>query len=373
MNTLNKYLTHDYLVTFFMTIAVFTFVMSVGTVIKAIDFLARGVSGWVILKFFIANIPFILTFTIPISSLTTVLLLFSRLSIDGEVTALKACGLSMWQIISAPVMLSIVLSVVCVYLNCWASPNSHFSRRKLLKEVGVEGPINLLEEGRFVSEFPGVKIYIGKKDGNKVKDVVVYEMDAHGIKRSVRAKNGVVGVDKKKGQILVTLYDVRIDQPDRTDPMDMSRSRHVSANEYPVHLDFSSVWDNEKIQKKVADMTMPELIRAIRNVRQSLPNLKEQEVLCHRMNMVVDANERLALSLACFAFTLLGIPLGMRSRRKESSIGVCISLLLVFVFYLFIIIADALTDTPQFHPDLIVWIPVVVAEIVGFVLIQRAN
>jgi lipopolysaccharide export system permease protein len=81
----------------------------------------------------------------------------------------------------------------------------------------------------------------------------------------------------------------------------------------------------------------------------------------------------LALSVSCFAFTLLGIPLGVRSRRKESSIGVLISLVLVFFFYFFIIVADALIGHPEFRPDLIIWIPVLLAEIVGAIMIRRLN
>ena len=76
MRTLNRYLTQDYLVIFGMTLLVFTFVMCLGAVIKAIDLGARGVSGFLILKVFSYNIPYMLMFSIPISVLTGVLLLW---------------------------------------------------------------------------------------------------------------------------------------------------------------------------------------------------------------------------------------------------------------------------------------------------------
>lgn len=155
--------------------------------------------------------------------------------------------------------------------------------------------------------------------------------------------------------------------------MDLSKSRQVNAKRYPVRLDFSEIWDDENIKKKVPDMTMTELVAAIRNVRQVYPDLNDEDLLQQKMKMVVSANERLALSLSCFAFTILGIPLGMKSRRKESSIGVLVSLGVVFLFYLFIIVADSLVQNPQFHPDLIIWCPVVIAEIIGFVLIKKLN
>ncbi|NCC50421.1 MAG: YjgP/YjgQ family permease [Spartobacteria bacterium] len=373
MDTLSKYTLQDYLVTFVMTLAIFTFVMCVGVVIKAIDLISRGVSAWIILQVFSANIPYILAFSIPMSALTTVLLVFSRLSLDGEITAMKACGITMWQIVSPPVMMSIVLSGCCIYLNSYAAPNSHFAQRKLLMDVGVEEPVNLLEEGRFVKEFPNVMIYVGKKDKNKVKDVVVYEMEEGQVKRNVRAKSGLITSDQTNRILKVDLYDVRIDQPDQEHPMDLTRSRYINAKHYPVSLDFAEIWNKEHIRKKVPDMTMTELIHTIRNIREVFPDLDEEDLLRQKTSMVVGANERLALALSCFAFTLLGIPLGMKSKRKESSVGVGVALLLVFIFYLFIIIADSLVMHPELHPELIAWVPVVLAQVAGFYMIHRLN
>ena len=88
----NRYLLGDFLKSFFLTLIVLTFVMYVGAVVQAIDYMSRGISGWLILKIFALNIPFTLTFVIPMSVLTTVLLHFGRLSADGEITAMKACG-----------------------------------------------------------------------------------------------------------------------------------------------------------------------------------------------------------------------------------------------------------------------------------------
>lgn len=423
MDKLSKYIATDFLVTFFMTLLIFTFVMCVGAMIKAIDLLARGVSGDIILRVFLQNIPYILTFSIPISTLTASLLIFGRLSLDGELMAMKASGLTMWQIVCPVVLISIALSGLCLYLNNHAAPRAHFGQRQMLREVGVEEPVNLLEEGRFVQDFPGMMIYVGKKDRNKVKDVIVYEMDRYGVRRNVRAQTGEIRADEANAaltgraepapapgradpvkrpcpegalcaprggaanevsaasrarsardkMLLIDLYDVRIDQPDRDDPMDLVKTRHVTARHYPVQLDFEEIWKKDSIRKKMSDMTGPELKQAIRNIREAFPDLKEKDVGKQRMKMLVTANKRLSLSLSCFAFTLIGIPLGISSKRKESSVGVGISLLLIFIYYLFIIIADSLVGHPALHPDFIVWIPIIAAEAGGFLMIHRMN
>jgi lipopolysaccharide export system permease protein len=373
LRILNRYLTQDYLVIFGMTLLVFTFVMCLGAAIKAIDLGARGVSGFLIFKVFAFNIPYMLMFSIPISVLTGVLLLFGRLSFDGELTAMKACGLSIWQIISPVVLTSILMSLVCVLITSSIAPRCRHAVRAALVELGVEDPAALLEAGRFVRDFPGLMIYIGSRSGNRVTDVVVYEMGKDGPLRNVRAKTGELRTDKEARVMYIDLYDVRIDQREKSaKPGEEPKTQYINAQHYPVKMDFSAM-TKRKVRHKVADMTMLELVQAVRDVRGRFPELDDDDLLRQRMNLVVEANKRLALSLSCFAFTLLGIPLGMRSKRKESSVGVGISLMLVFVFYLFIIVANSLVGSPQLRPDLIVWIPVVLFEVAGFWLIRRVN
>ena len=374
MKILHKYLSWDFAITFGVTLLVFTFVMCVGAVMKAIDLLARGVSGWLMLKYFLYNIPFIFTFSIPMSTLTAVLLQFGRLSFDGEMTAMKACGLSMWQVISPIVLLCLALSGVCLVLSSTVAPKSHFAQRKLLAQLGMEEPINLLDEGRFVRDFAGFMVYVAKKGrNNQLKDVVIYEMGSDGVKRSVRAKSGTIRSDRDQQALLIDLYDVRIDEPDTKHPDDPSRARYINAKHYPVKLAFLDLLKKQNVRKKTSDMTYRELIHAIRDIRSVYPQLGVRDLLRQRMAMVVEANTRLALSLTCFALPLLGIPLAMKSRRKESSVGIAISLGLVFMYYFFIILADALIDHPGARPDLIIWIPVLGFEIAGFFSIRRIN
>ena len=90
-----------------------------------------------------------------------------------------------------------------------------------------------------------------------------------------------------------------------------------------------------------------------------------------RTKLAVEVNKRLALALSCFSFALLGIPLGIRSHRRESSIGIGLALVLLFVFYLFIIVADAMVDRPEWRPDLIPWIPVLGSQLLGALLLYK--
>ena len=149
------------------------------------------------------------------------------------------------------------------------------------------------------------------------------------------------------------------------------KARTLSADSYPVVLDLREMLAKSKINKKPSDMTFPELVGAIQNIRQVFPDIQEESVPRLRAKMAVDASQRLALALSCFSFTLMAIPLGMRSHRKESSIGIGMALVLFFLFYLFIIISDAMVDFPEWRPDMIPWIPVLGCQAIGVALLHR--
>lgn len=445
MRILNRYIILDYLLIFLTALGLITFVMTVGALIKAVDLMSRGISPDLIIQFFFQNIPYILSFSMPISTLFAALLLFGRLSMDSEISAMKACGISLWRLVAPLVLLSVLFSGVCVYINSEVAPEAKYANRQLLRSAGVEEPINLLEEGRFINDFPGLMIYVARKNGNIVKDVVAYELTGNGtVKRSVRAREGEIIPDDENKVLLVKLYDVRIEMPDALDPHDVSKTTYVNAEYYPIKLDFKEMLEKGRRVRKRSHMTvrmmmelvgyanwadrlLPEEFEAERlkvqsdvwsyegmgadssddapsrlemaRHKQHLLSLRQVEVekklseaegalevnapvvgesdisplQIEKSRLTIETNRRISTAVACFTFMLIGIPLGVKSHRKETSIGMVLSLAIVFIYYLFIIAAKALADYPAMHPNLILWIPLLTTQALGLLLIRRSS
>ena len=86
-----------------------------------------------------------------------------------------------------------------------------------------------------------------------------------------------------------------------------------------------------------------------------------------------EINKRFSFPFSCIAFALIGVPLGITTHRRETSVGFATGLIVAIFYFLFIIIADTMRANASIHPELLVWFPNVLFIVIGAWLFRRLS
>jgi len=387
VNTLPRYLLRQIIATLLMTAAVFTFVLLLGNMLKDILplLMSQKASFGSILQAFGLLVPFVGVFALPMGMLTATLLVFGRFSADQELTAARASGISLLSLIFPILILSLVLSGVSAYVNLDAGPRSRVAFKKLLFNLTANLATLQLPEGRPVTiKGEGQDSYtisVGQNRNQILKDVHLFQVkNETNLEMIVNAPTGRIEVDTTNRLVYLRLSDANMIYVANNTPM---------SGDVVFKLELDSAGRSLK-KPGITDMTFGELkaeLNALEN-RLSLPlpvqKLSPESAQKKRQmvkKQIADVTEpyrmqihrRVAFSFACFGFTLVGIPLGIRVHRRETNIGIVIALLLVGVYYGLLVVAESMTNRPEFAPHLLMWLPNFVFQAVGAVLLWRAN
>lgn len=364
IRTLYAYITNKLVASFFLTVVVFTFVLFMGNIVRIVDLIVNKIDPLLIIKYFLYVIPYLLSYTIPMSLLTAVILIFGRMSADNEITAMRASGIGMWKIFTPGIILGILATWACVHLNDEVFAYFHYQQRLLKDDFQIDDPEAFLVPGHNTNDFQGYKINFARKKNGVLQDVTINEFLDNGSNRFIRANRGEIFIDDKTKQITMKLMDGIIEEPDTADPKKFFQGQF---GVYSIKFNNTSAV-SKSTPKKNRDMTIQELRAEIAVQRGLLAKAgpsAEKEIKKDISKIRVQINERLSYSFACLAFVLVGMPLGVRAHRSEKTVGAAISLGLVAGHYVFVTLAKALAEKPELYPYYLIWIPNVVLALLG--------
>jgi len=388
LKTLHGYLLRQILASLLMTLGVFTFVLLLGTVLKEVLPLLvnRQMSFVTVTEFVGLLIPYVWLYALPMSVLTAILLVFSRLSADHELNAAQASGISLLSLALPVLVLGLLLSGVCAFINLELGPFCRRTYRELRYQLIAEISSALLPERQFIRDFPGYIFYVTRNRAGNLEDIMIVANHADGSVTKVRAEHGRLEVDATNPTNRVFrlhLQDVR--------GVTMSPDHELIHEKGPWVLEVPlSKMGHSPRHASLGELTFSELRRELQELQASLelPSpitgtnaaaLAEQkrEIARQREDLVspirVELHRKVALSFSCFGFALIGIPLGIRVQRRESNIGFALALVLVVIYYAFILAGSALDGRPEYLPHLWMWLPNFLFQIVGARLLWRAN
>ena len=383
MKTLHFYLIRQVLATLVMTVLVFTFVLLLGNGLKQIMPLLINQQAPVMLvgKAALLLIPWVLAYALPIGMLTAALLVFGRFSADQELLAARASGISLVSLVTPVILLSLALSGVCAWLNCEVAPRCRVAFIEVKDSAILSSGAIHLRSGQ-TYQIGQYSIYAGKvsADGLHLETVRIWVSDKNGnLDKWCQAPSGTIsfeGLDKVPSLALNDAYGAY-----RTADGWLP-GPHAGKFLPPITPEEGRKSVSEV---QVSDMTLRELLRKIQQVEaapsQPTPGpdqaeLKKRikEMKEYRLtSLEVNLHREIAFSFACIGFTLVGIPLGIRSNRRETSVGIFIALALLALYYSFVALGLAWENQPERFPQIFMWLPNLIFQAVGGFLLWRAN
>ena len=354
-----RYIFGSFLTAFVFAFIILSAALSVGGLGESVHLVGRGMSPILLLRICVLALPEVLPWSVPLAALVSSLLVFARLSSDGELTAMRTCGIGVWSMIRLPV----VFGIACAAFGCWmanaVAPRGHMIRKTLQVEVLSSVGLQALEPGQTYELSPGLKLSFGRRGESGFHDLVVFERMKDGTERKLTADYAAC---ERRGRSL----DLRLTGVTSESTVG-GREMVLRAESLRQTVDVSQLCSTYKRRQR--DYGLGELVAEIRE----LPALRRRAAADKRAfpdavwnfleNKVsvakVEISRRFALALAPLCFILIGIPLGMRSRQMISGFVLAGTLALPFGYYMPIILADGLASVRWLHPELLPLVPLV--------------
>ena len=350
----------------------FTFVLFLQRVGRLFEILVRSAAPPItVAHLFILAIPFTLSFTVPLGVLVGVLIALSRMSADGEITALRACGIPSRKVIAPVLLFSVLGTLVTATASLWLTPYSTWKTYKILNQLVAAELTSEVQPRVFEEQFPNRILYIN--------DVIP---GAQTRWRNVFIADVTPADEQKPGD-----HD-RGDGPRITVASDAVASPDVKRNEIQLSLQNANTYEVGKDPTEyyktqggtgalILEATKPNEVHAKGYTEiDTLPlyRLAYHDKTLDRDNVIqarIELHQRLALPPACFLLALIGISLGISSRKGGKSSAFVLTVALAFIYWMGLIAANGLAKQQKLPVGLAMWIPNTIFAVVGLILILR--
>lgn len=366
LNLLDRYIFKSVLYTCAAAVGLFTFIVLVPNVVK--DMLAYVLTGQLSVAVFarlvITLLPLALSYALPMGMLTGVLLTLGRLSADSEITAMRAVGLSVRRIVRPILVLAVLGAALGIYLNFQSMPQARVEYERGFAAAIQANPLNLIVPKTFIRDFPGYVVYVGAKQGGDLRDFWLWELDPEGrVRRVVRAASGRFDYDRAKNSFLLTLTQAQVESRSDKNPEDFREPQLVGSFEESEAVELSLdrfFGRGSGVRIKPEWLTYAELQAERQRVAaQPVPTDPAEAALARReqTKLAMVFHDKVNTAIAVFSLALIGVPLGIKVSRRETSANFAVAVGLTLAYYLMTVLIKILDGRPELRPDLLLWLP----------------
>lgn len=348
VKTLDRYLIREILPPFLLALGLFTFLMAVKPMLDyAQGLLVKGVPLPTIGFLLLVLLPQSLGITIPMALLTGVLMGLGRLSADREAVAMLACGVSPLRLLRPVLALALVAGGVNMYLLVKLVPDANQRFREetfaLLQRMGE----NDIRPGVFFEGFPNKVIRVRDvAPGGVWTDVMLADTSDPGRTAITLAPQGFLQVDAERREVAIVLPGESARYvPGEDNVYDMAVGRDLR---FAVSAD--SVFGTGDIMpaRGRAEMTVADLRRV--EAEKIASGVSPHPEVMHRHQMV-------SFPVACLVFAIIGVALGIHTRREGKLGGLALGLGVIALYYAIMMTFESLVKGGHFSPYWARWMP----------------
>jgi len=372
LSVMDRYLATELIAPFLFGVGAFS---SLGVSIGALFELIRrvtesGLPLTVAFQVLMLQFPQFVVYSFPTSTLLATLMTYSRLSSDSELTALKACGVSVYRLVLPALVLCCIVTGLTFLFNESIVPAANFQATVTLSQALKNDEPRFQERNILYQEFKDITNEDGDREevmsrlffarefnGQEMLGLTILDFSQDGLDQIVSAESAVWNGDQKTwdfsdGTIYVVSADGNFRNIVKFDQQQLQLPR--------APLDLASR------ERDYNEMNIAESLDYMNVLKQSGSSSKIQK-------LKVRIQQKLALPFVCISFGLVGAALGTHLRRTGRATGFAISLLMVFGYYLLTILSGAFAQLGYIPPFLGGWLPNIFGLVAAIWLLKKAS
>ena len=343
--------------------AIFTFVLFTRDLGRILELVVRASAPLPsVAEIFFYTVPVALTYTIPMSVLVGILLGLSRLAADSEITAMRASGMGVWSF--GRVLSIFVLAAwgLALFNGLYLAPWSMASLGRLEDQLKGSQVSFEVQPRVFYEGFP---------------KIVLYVQDVHTAQGAAVWKGVFLADITNAANPTITLAHEGILVPEGKDRLHLhlvDGSTHESDPTLADHYQISTFQQTDIPLDLPSTETKPEEQIPVGLV----PTMKLREYASHVDPVsarwyLIEFHRRFALPTACLVLAMVGIPLGLSSKKSGKSGGFVLTIALVFIYYFVSLIGVSLARQGKIGPMFGAWLANLVFFAAGAFLLWQAE
>ena len=322
MRILTRYILGEIISLTLIGCALFTFILFMPLLPHMLEIVVRSSSTLSdVFQFFLFTLPNLFMFTIPMAVLWGVLLGLSRLASDSEVIAMRASGLGIGYFVKVSSIVAVTGTLLGLANSLYLAPRANQAIIEMEQSLETSQASYEIQPGVFYEDFKDHVLYVQKvRSGTGAanwRQVFMADVSDPANPLITTAASATVVTDNTQ-ELLMRLRDGLRDETVADQP-GQSNISTFSTTDMPLVLSQQS--DVHLGRRDTALHAMP------------MDMLLERTHGPDGKRFLIELHNRFAFPVACMVLMLVGVPLGVASRRGGKSSGFVFTILLVFVYY----------------------------------------